>query len=170
MVPKGQKGSKIPIPSIERNYERFLYFKLWQKLLQENDIIRDQFPFFYKKNKHIYELNYKIPDKNPHRLIKIYNNDVFDKWIEIYNEGSSKFINSIVCYINSDIKQFGLIRKIFSENSVEIERIELEKHESYNLFLFNYVPNSISVVEVSNILGFFSVVYYYNRFWIIPLS
>ena len=169
LVAKGQRGSKIPIPSIERNYHRYMYFKIWQKLLQGNKIIRKQFPVFYSKNKHIFEKKQRIADKNPNKLMKIYNGDKFDKWVEVHNDSKNKYINSIVCFRERDDNfYFGVIKSFVSDSIVEIERGSLRKQNNSNLFLYDLL-NFTSNVEVNRIIGYFSTITFYGRQWIIPL-
>lgn len=169
-MPKGQKGSKIPIPSIERNYERFIYFKIWQKLLQGNQLIREQFPKYYSKNKRYLEKNFVFPDKNPQRLTKYYVGNIFNKWIEVYNERNSCFLNSIICFVNpNEIQEFGLIRVIEKcRSQVKIQKILLRKNDLSNLFNFT-LSQQYSIVDFPNIIGFFSSIKFYNQEWLIPI-
>lgn len=103
--------------------------------------------------------------------MKCYEGGSFSKWVEVFNDGRSKFINSIVGYnhLERGEEGFGIIVQILNDNEIIVEKIELLNHQKFSLHLYNTTQDKVTI-HPSNIVGFFSTLKFYDRQWLIPLK
>lgn len=157
------------MPSIDRNYRRYLYFQIWKRLLNKNKIIEENFPKYYKISGFS---EYQAKDRNPQKLVKIYKNNIFEKWLEVDGNYEQRNNNSIVYFLIDNKMEFGRIKEIIRSEEEEVY-VRIQKLNSYKLDVFNIYlvvdQQTLFTVKEDYILGYFSVIKYYNETWIIPI-
>ena len=175
IVSRGQKGSRIPLPSIDRSVRNLAYSKLWFQMLKGNELIKNHFPKYFNQQKKRLAIDYKVEDKNPNSLMKIYQNNKFDKWIEKYNEKTSHFCNSFILFFDNDQKKyFGRIEVIHpligNSVSITVKLFNVNKFQNFRIFCISSYLEQRKTVPVSSILYFFSTFHFYSQVWLIPMD
>ena len=138
-------------------------------------MIPSNFPKYFNQHKKKLSIDFKIEDKNPNILMKIYQNNKFEKWVEKYNQNSSShFCNSFVLFFDSEQKKhFGKIEEInpiVGSPTIQVQLFEVERYNNYALFCITSYLDQRKTVPVTSILYFFSTFNYYSQVWLIPMA
>lgn len=175
IVPSGQRGTKNPSYSIIRNLHRYIFFCTFRSLLWNNQLLKNVFPKTFSKLKFG---DFKIGDKNPKNLMKIYDGNKFLMWVEKFKQKKTKVSNSFICYEESVTKILYPAKIIQIQNesydvSLIVQRLNLQQLHlditPYRAYLFEDT-DQIDLTFPQRVKYFFSFVIFADKQWIFPVD